>query len=124
MICLKPSTPDLLRNCSNATFFPSEFFVPNSRARTSDINDKRTEIFSSEALLEYQQKISTSFPPHFPKIFIRFLCESIINVTKGNLTGVRKNQFVRFEKQLRNLTGKTTTLNSSEAELKIISYIY
>ena len=33
MIDLRPSTPDLLRYCSNVTSFPSEFFVPNSRAR-------------------------------------------------------------------------------------------
>ena len=51
MIHLRPSTPDLLR-CSNVTLFPSEFFVPNSRARISDINDKRTKLFYSEALSE------------------------------------------------------------------------
>ena len=47
MIDLRPSTPDLLRYCSNVTSFPSEFFVPNSRARISDINDKRTELLYS-----------------------------------------------------------------------------
>ena len=51
MIDLRPSTPDLLRYCSNVTF-PSEFFVPNSRARISDIYDKRTELLYSEALSE------------------------------------------------------------------------
>ena len=43
MIDLRPSKPDLLTYCSNVTSFPSEFFVPNSRAGISDINDKRTE---------------------------------------------------------------------------------
>ena len=62
MIDLRPSTPDLLRYCSNVTSFPSEFFVPNSRARISDINDKRTELLYSEALSESQQEISTSVP--------------------------------------------------------------
>ena len=62
MIDLRPSTPDLLRYCSNVTSFPSEFFVPNSRARISDNNDKRTELLYSEALLESQQEISTNFP--------------------------------------------------------------
>ena len=61
MIDLRPSTPDLLRYCSSVTSFPSEFFVPNSRACFSDINDKRTELLYSEALLEPQQEISTSF---------------------------------------------------------------
>ena len=42
IIDLRPSTPDLLRYCSNVTSFPSEIFVPNSRARISEINDKRT----------------------------------------------------------------------------------
>ena len=67
MIDLRPSTPDLLRYCSNLTSFPSEFFVPNSRARISDINDKRTELLYSEALSEYQQEISTSFPSTLSK---------------------------------------------------------
>ena len=62
MIDLRPSTPDFLRCCSNVTSFSSDFFVPNSRARISDINDKRTELLYSEALSESQQEISTSFP--------------------------------------------------------------
>ena len=52
MIDLRPSTTDLLRYCSNVTSFPSEFFVPNSRACISDINDKRIELLYSEALSE------------------------------------------------------------------------
>ena len=62
VIALRPSTPNLLRYCSNVTSFPSAFFVPNSRARISDINDKRTELLYSETLSESQQEISTSFP--------------------------------------------------------------
>ena len=62
MIDLRPSSPDLLRCCSNVTSLPSEFFVPNSRARISDIIDKRTELLYSEALSESQKEISTSFP--------------------------------------------------------------
>ena len=62
MIDLRSSTPDLLRYYSNVTSFPSEFFVPNNRARFSDIKDKRTELLYSEALSESQQEISISFP--------------------------------------------------------------
>ena len=62
MIDLRPYTPDLLRYCSNVTSFPSEIFVPNSRARISDINDKRSELLYSEVLSESQQEISISFP--------------------------------------------------------------
>ena len=63
MIDFRLSAPDLLGYCSNVTSFPSEFFVPNRRARFSDINDKRTEILYTEALSESQQEISTSFLP-------------------------------------------------------------
>ena len=62
MIVLRPSLPDLLRSCSNVTLFPSEFFIPNSRARICDINDKRTKLLYSEALSESQQGTSTCFP--------------------------------------------------------------
>ena len=50
MIDLRQSAPDSLRYYSNVTSFPSEFFVPKSRARISDISDKRTELLYSEAL--------------------------------------------------------------------------
>ena len=62
MTDLRPSTPELLRYCSNVTSFSSDFFVPDSRARISEINERRTELLYSEALLESQQEISTSFP--------------------------------------------------------------
>ena len=61
---------------------------------------------------------------------MRFLCEFIVNLNKVYLTGVRKTQFVRFLKQMKKLTEKTTTLNSrrlilsSKAGLKILGCIY
>ena len=59
MIDIWPSTPEFLRYCSSVTSFPSE---PNSRARISDINDKRTELLYSEALSISQQENSNNFP--------------------------------------------------------------
>ena len=126
MTDLRPSTPDLLRYCSNVTSFPSEFFVPNSRARISDINDKRTELL----FRNLNKKFQPAFLLHCPKEFIRFFSECIVNLIKGNLTGLRRNQFTRFQEQLRKLTSKSTTLSSrrlllgSKAGITILIYIY
>ena len=62
MIDLRLSTPDLLRLCSNVDSFHSEFFVPNSCARISVINDRRTQFLYSENLSESQHEISINFP--------------------------------------------------------------
>ena len=84
--------------------------------------------------LKLFRSLSRKFQPAFllncSKEFIRFLCECIVNLIEGNLTGVRKNQFVRFQKQLRKLTSKSTTINcrrlifGSKAGITILGYIY
>ena len=76
------------------------------------------------------KKFQPAFLLHCPKEFIRFLCECIVNLIKGNLPGLGRNQFTRFQEQLRKLTSKSTTLSSrrlilgSKAGIKILSYIY
>ena len=81
--------------------------------------------------LKLFRNLNKKFQPaflHCPKEFIR--CECIVNLIEGNLTGLRRNQFTRFQKQLRKLTSKSTTLSSrrlilgSKAGITILSYIY
>ena len=65
-----------------------------------------------------------------PKESIQFLCQSIVNLIEGNLTGVRRDQFAPFQKQLGKLTSKSTTLSSrrlilrSKAGVTTLWYIY
>ena len=100
MIDLRPSTSDLLRYCSKVTSFPSELFVPNIRARISDINVERSELLYSQVLSESQQKFSTAFLLHCPKEFIRFLCECIVNLIEWNLTRVKEISLLASKNKL------------------------
>ena len=125
MIDLRPSTPDLLRL----------HFLQNSSYRTVllvlvILMIKAQNYFSLKLFRNINKKLQTAVLLHCPKEFIRFLCECIVNLIEGNLTGVKRNQFSRFQKQLRKLTSKSTTLSSrrlilgSKAGITILSYIY
>lgn len=62
MIDLTPKTPDSLRYCSDVTSFPSIFYLPSSRSRTTEINDKKTRLLYSEALTKFQERTTEIFP--------------------------------------------------------------
>ena len=62
MIDISPRTPDQLRYCTNSTAFPSIFFLHNSRARVTVIDDKPTKLLYSAAL----SILPASFPENFP----------------------------------------------------------
>ena len=129
-IALRPSTPELLRYCSNVTSFPSEFFVPTVMLVLVMIMINEQNYYTLKLFRILTKKFQLAFLLHCSKEFIRFLCECIVNLIEGNLTGVRKNQFSCFQKQLRKLTSKSTTLSSrrvisgSKAGITILSYIY
>ena len=62
MIDLSPKTDDLIRYCTNCTSFPSQFYLPSSRARQCGLNDQTTELLYSEALFDFQQNPPKNFP--------------------------------------------------------------
>ena len=62
MIDLSPKTPDTLRFCTNSSSFPATFFLPNSSARITEINDQQTKLLYSEALF----RIQTQSPENCP----------------------------------------------------------
>ena len=84
--------------------------------------------------LKLYRNLNKTFQPafllHCHKEFIRFLCECIVNLFEGDLTGVTKNQFACFQKQLGKLRSKLTTLCSrrlilgSKAGTTLLIYIY
>ena len=62
MIDLSPKTDDLIRYCTNCTSFPSQFYLPSSRARQCELDDQTTELLYSEALSDFQQNPPKNFP--------------------------------------------------------------
>ena len=63
MIDLDPKTPDLLRYSTESTSFPAKYFVPNSKARTTFIDDQQTELLYTKALSRIQTKPPENCPP-------------------------------------------------------------
>ena len=63
MIDLSPRTPDILRFSTNSTSFPSLFFLPNSKVRTTEIDDNRAELLYAKALSRIQAEPPKNCPP-------------------------------------------------------------
>ena len=75
------------------------------------------------------RKCTSHFLQSYPKEFIRFLCETIVNLLKGNLQAIRRHQVVKFQDQVWLLLLKRTTWKqrrnvlSSEKGLQLIAVI-
>ena len=61
MIDLSPRTNDLLRFSSDSSSFPATFYLPSSRARITQIDDRSTELLYSQAL-SFLQTNKDNFP--------------------------------------------------------------
>lgn len=60
LIDLTPNVPDELRFATECGTFPTKFYLPSSRARTTSINDKKTKHIYTQALPEFFSKMSES----------------------------------------------------------------
>ena len=63
--------------------------------------------------LQVFQSLSRKCKSHFlqscPKEFIRFLCECIVNLLKGNLQTIKRHHVVKFQDEVWLLLPKKTT---------------
>ena len=57
----------------------------------------------------FSHKCKSLFLQSCPKEFIRFLCECIINLLKGNLQSIKRHHVVTFQIEVRLLSLKRTT---------------
>ena len=83
--------------------------------------------------LQVFQSLSRKCKSHFlqscPKEFIRFLCECIVNLLKGNLQTIKRHHVVKFQNEVWLLSLKRTTWRqrrdvlSSEKGLQLIAVI-
>ena len=108
LIASSPKTNDLLRYCTDVTSFPSEFYLPSSRSRITQINDQKSRLHYSKALSKFQQRIPDNFFNHCSKDFIKFLCECCKNL-QGNLE-VIENKLYRLKNIIRKLVSKKNIL--------------
>ena len=83
--------------------------------------------------LQVFQSLSRKCKSHFlqscPKDFLRFLCECIVNLLKGNLQAIKRHHVVKFQDEVWLLSLKRTTWKqkrnvlSSEKGLQLIAVI-
>ena len=109
LIDLSPRTDDRLRYCTNTASIPSKFYIPE-RLKQSKIWTMNTENFSTlQVFQSLSQKCKSLFIQSCPKEFIRFLCECIINLLKGNLQSIKRHHVAKFQSDVRLLSLKRTT---------------
>ena len=74
-------------------------------------------------------KCKSHFLPSCPKEFIRFLCECIVNLLKGNLQTIKRHHVVKFQDEIWLLLLKRTTWKQrrdfllSEKRLQLLAVI-
>ena len=129
LIDLSPRTDDRLRFCTTADPFPQNFI-----SRTGWNNQKIwTMNTKNPSFLQVFQSFSHNCKNHFlrscPKNFIRFLCECMINLLKGNLQSIERHHMANFQSEVRLLSLKRTTrkqrrdILASERGLQLIKVV-
>ena len=122
-------TDDRLRYCTNKGPVPSKFYIPE-RLKHLRLWTMNTQNLSA---LQVFQSLSRECKSHFlqscPKVFIRFLCECIVNLLIGNLQAIKRHHVVKFQDKVWLLSLKRTTWKqrrnvlSSEKGLQLIAVI-
>ena len=85
LIDLSPRTDDRLRYCPNNETIPSKFFFVWDQMKPSKLSEDE----HTKSLRPISHKCKSFFPQVCPKEFISFLCESIVNLLKGNLQSIK-----------------------------------
>ena len=122
LIELSPRTDDRLRYCTNSGSVPSKFYIRLCTMNTQNLST-----------LQVFQLLSRKGKSHFlqccPKEFMRFLCECIVNLPKGNVQAIQRHHVVNFQDEVWLLLLKRTTWKqrrnfpSSEKGLQLIAVI-
>ena len=72
-------------------------------------NEHTKPLYSPSTPIILRNLCRNLFPQSCPKVFIRFLCESIINLLKGNLQSIKRHHVAKFQSKVRLLSLKRTT---------------
>ena len=97
LIDLSPRTDNRLRYCTNSDSVPSKFYIPERLKHLRNLDDEHTKFLYSPSVPSLSRKCKSHFLQSCPKEFIRFLCECIVNMLKGNLQNLKRHHVVRFQ---------------------------
>ena len=129
LIDLSPRTDDRLRYCTNSGSVPSKFYIPERLKHLRTLDDEHTKSLYSPCVPIAFCKCKSHFLQSCPKEFIRFLCECIVNLLKGNLQNIKRHHVQKFQDEVWLLLLRRTTWKqrrnvlSSERGLQLIAVI-
>ena len=126
---LSPRTDDRFRYCTKTGSIPSNFYIPDRLKQSIILDDEHTKSPYSPSVPIIFPQMQKSFPSVLPKEFIRFVCECVINLLKGNLQTIKRHHLVKFQDEVWLLLLKRTTWKQgrnvllSEKGLQLIAVI-
>ena len=95
LIDFLPRTGDRLRYCTNTGFISSKFYISDWQKQSKNLADEQKKFSTLQVFQSFSHKCKNLFPRSCPKEFIRFLCESIMSLLKGNLQSIKRHQNVK-----------------------------
>ena len=100
LIDLSPRTDDRLRYCTKSGSVPSKFGILERLKHLRTLDDEHTKSLSSPSVAIASRKWKSHFLQSCPKEYIRFLCECIVNLLKGNLQAIKRHHVVKFQDEV------------------------
>ena len=101
LIDLSPRTDDRLHYCTNSGSVPSKFYIPERLKYLRTLDDDTQNLSTLQVFQSLSRKCKSHFLQSCPKEFIRFLCECIVNLLKGNLQAIKRHHVVKFQDEVR-----------------------
>ena len=129
LIDLTPKTVDSLRYCTNSGSTPSLFFLPQSKQQVTFLNDEHTTSLYSDRVPEIFPELQNNFSQKLSQRFIQFLNECIVNLLRGELREIQKQEVLKFREEIHLLILKRTSLSkrrqilSSKKGISLISIL-
>ena len=106
---LSSRTDDRLRFCTNAGSIPSKMYIPDRLKQSKILAMNTQNLYTPPVFQSFSHKCKNLFLQSYPKKCIRFLCECIINLLKGNLQSIKRLHVAKFQSEVRLLSLKRTT---------------
>ena len=129
LIDFSPRTDDRLRYCTNTGSVPSKFYISGRLKQSKSLDDEHTKSLYSPSVPIIFPQMQFFFLQSCPKECIRFLCECIIKLLKGNLQSIKRHHVAKFQSEVRLLSLKRTIwkqrrhILASERGLQLIKVI-